>query len=136
MQIKSNTKGSEMIIYQPKIKLGDVSRRFVNNPNQQTQPAHRVVRECSPNLGSDGSFLGLDSDGEVKLFEVGEHNRCPSQVINPLIPLQVIEEVGSHTAPDTETTVGSYQRPDITLYDRLQIATCFWDPARPWGTVA
>ena len=37
--------------------------------------------------------------------------------------------------PNTHPVVGSYQRPDITLYDRLQIAARFWNPERSWGTV-
>lgn len=31
---------------------------------------------------------------------------------------------------------GQYQRPDITLADRLEIARRFWDPKRPWGEVS
>ncbi len=31
---------------------------------------------------------------------------------------------------------GQYQRPDVTLADRLEIAGRFWDPERPWGEVS
>ncbi len=31
---------------------------------------------------------------------------------------------------------GQYQRPDVTLADRLEIASRFWDPKRPWGEVS
>ena len=30
---------------------------------------------------------------------------------------------------------GKYQRPDVTPYDRLNIARRFYDPDRPWGEV-
>ncbi len=31
---------------------------------------------------------------------------------------------------------GQYQRPDVTLADRLEIARRFWDPKRAWGEVS
>jgi len=31
---------------------------------------------------------------------------------------------------------GRYQRPDVTLSDRLRIAQRFYAPDRPWGTVS
>jgi hypothetical protein len=31
---------------------------------------------------------------------------------------------------------GQYQRPDVTLADRLEIGRRFWDPKRPWGEVS
>ncbi|MHC4687241.1 MAG: hypothetical protein ACYTEW_23465 [Planctomycetota bacterium] len=31
---------------------------------------------------------------------------------------------------------GQYQRADVSLFDRLEIARRFWDPERPWGEVS
>lgn len=84
--------------------------------------SHLDPQACKPcpdqeglcDIASDGAFFELDTDGQVKLFEMK------------------VADVEHTTA---RPVAGSYQRPDITLYDRLQIAARFWDPGRSWGTV-
>jgi len=45
-------------------------------------------------------------------------------------------EVGEDAIqPSSPTSKGKYQRPDVTLFDRLEIARRYFDPHRPWGEV-
>lgn len=91
-------------------------------------------------FGSDGAFL--NSFGELE-FEPPAAPQCPTGSSE------------GHLGPGTEDRAtacphrqdcyqalrdwyvrrGRYQRPDVTLYDRLDIARRFLEPDRPWGEV-
>lgn len=93
--------------------------------------------------GSDGAFLnpvgGLES-GPL----VGPGLQFPSGL--PLCPCTQGAEEGASACPHRQACYqtlsewhvrcGQYQRPDVTVYDRLDIAQRFHAPDRPWGEVS
>lgn len=99
-----------------------------------------VNQEDLANIGSDGSFLHLDN-GAVKLFEAKVTDLQHESIIatpidDPLLSeFEGVADKEVVSEAEVDGICGSYQRPDITLYDRLQIAACFWHPERTWGTV-
>ena len=115
--------------------------------SDQKQTINRSDQKHASDIASDGSFLEVDENGTVKLFESKVADiatpKSPTAPIRAELTSQEAHELYrsasqdpiSNSTCDASPTHSSYQRPDITLYDRLQIAACFWDPERPWGTV-
>lgn len=78
---------------------------------------------------------------EFMVKETGQaKSTCPS-----IIELPVAEQPAqaSMLSSDIKNKVlawlaqpGQYQRADVSLFDRLEIARRFWDPERPWGEVS
>ncbi len=121
-----------MLLIESQIDLTKTATSSMNNLDEQAS-APNQISFCD--VASDGAFLELDSDGQVKLFEIKVDdldNTTGMPTFNMAAP-----DNGAKESSDSNRSqvVGSYQRPDITLYDRLQIAACFWHPERAWGTV-
>ena len=136
-----------MILLNTPIDLKEaVMQSIKNRRSDQSQAINRSDQKHTSDIASDGSFLELDENGTVKLFEAKVTDitgaKSPTTPIKQQLtsqevhePTEASQEPISDPICDASPTHGSYQRPDITLYDRLQIATCFWDSERPWGTV-
>jgi hypothetical protein len=101
-----------------------------------------TLPDCPPAIayGSDGPFLSPFGEPEIG----------PS--VDPRFPMGLSlchhvqrPEGGSSVCPHRQTCYqilsewyvrrGKYQRPDVTPYDRLEIAQRFHAPDRPWGEV-
>ena len=126
-----------MILIEHQIDLTKIPTFSVNELKIACGQCPDQERLCG--IASDGSYL-YDSDGQVKLFEMkvpsvddGTTRATCRLAVPEMMP--ATNEPASPSDCNTHPVVGSYQRPDITLYDRLQIAACFWDPERPWGTI-
>lgn len=103
--------------------------------------------DIASDIASDGPFLELDDNEPMHLYQinttyvdsikgVGRSGLVfPDATDSPILDSTIAEQITSDSSTDTHPPVGSHQRPDITLYDRLKIATSFWDPERPWGGV-
>jgi len=76
-------------------------------------------------------------------FIVCEENKAqtvskPSITFSTGLDVPVVsqtEEAEDAIQPSSPTIKGKYQRPDVTLFDRLEIARRYFDPNRPWGEV-
>ena len=140
-----------MVLIEHQIDLVKVALESINHKfPDQVQAVNQIYQEHLTRIGSDGSFLQLDYNGVVKLFETeaaeaAEAADLQEQCVST-IPIGGPSLFGSESTSEgladsevvseADGVCGSYQRPDITLYDRLQIAACFWDPERAWGCVA
>lgn len=82
---------------------------------------------------------------DTTLGFIVKENEQPVLAIPSIIGLPVAEQAEEGEAdilskPVKEAVLawlanqGQYQRPDVTLADRLKIAWRFWDEERPWGT--
>lgn len=85
--------------------------------------------------GSDGAFLNLSGAQVVPQFSMGlpachhtEGVECKSSACSH-------RQTCYQTLGEWYRRRGQYQRPDVTGYDRLDIARRFHDPDRRWGEV-
>ena len=123
-----------MILIEHQIDLTKIPTFSVNDLKIACGQCPDQERLCD--IASDGSCL-YDSDGQIKLFEMKVPDVEDGTATCRSIEMTSVTD-SSDSPSDSNTNpvvVGSYQRPDITLYDRLQIAARFWDPERSWGTV-
>ena len=86
-------------------------------------------------LGSDGAFLNFSGTQVVPQFSMGlpachhtERVECKSSACSQ-------RQTCYQTLGEWYRRHGQYQRPDVTGYDRLDIARRFHDPDRRWGEV-
>jgi hypothetical protein len=85
--------------------------------------------------GSDGAFLNLSGTQVVPQFSMDlpachhtERVECKSSACSD-------RQTCYQTLGEWYRRHGQYQRPDVTGYDRLEIARRFHDPDRDWGEV-
>ena len=110
-----------MILIEHQIDLTKIPTFSVNELKIACGQCPDQERLCG--IASDGSYL-YDSDGQVKLFEMkvpsvddGTTRATCRLAVPEMMP--ATNEPASPSDCNTHPVVGSYQRPDITLYDRI-----------------
>jgi hypothetical protein len=111
--------------------------------NKESQMEYTIILPDSPVLiadGSDGVFLSAFRASGNELWNVLQFPtslpECRSQGTERKAAACPHRQTCYETLGEWYLRRGQYQRPDVTVHDRLDIARRFYAPERPWGEVS
>jgi hypothetical protein len=87
---------------------------------------------CEAEAASSINTLGVLADPPM-MTEVSEASQPVDPAVGPRCCCQ--QKVCYQLFESWFVQQGRAQRPDVTLFDRLEITRRYWDPERPWGEV-